>query len=182
PAAAGGVSMSLAPEVLQALGDPVIAVDPAGAVLVWTPAAERLLGFAAGEVLGRALPEVGIRLDTLPAGRGRRLTLRHRHGAAFPATVTATPLLGARGEGQGVVLLVKDLTPWIGPSGSEAMGTEAQNVEERLGAAFRGILEATSARLERGGRVGVLGPNLGRQGRGVLAGSSRLVAVVPAPP
>src|SRR5262249_10233636 len=175
--------MSLAPEVLQALGDAVIALDPAGAVLVWTPAAERLLGFAAGEVLGRALPEIGIRLDTVLAGRERRLTLRHRDGAAFPATVTATPLLGARGEGgQGVVLLVKDLTPWIGPGGSEAMGTEAQNVEERLGAAFRGILEATSARLERGGRLGGLGPNLGRQGRGVLAGSSRLVAVVPAPP
>jgi len=172
--------MSLAPEVLQALGDPVIALDPAGAVLVWTPAAERLLGFAAGEVLGRALPEIGIRLDTVLAGRERRLTLRHRDGAAFPATVTATLLLGARGEGQGVVLLVKDLTPWIGPGGSEAMGTEAQNVEERLGAAFRGILEATSARLERGGRLGVLAQNLAEQGRRLLPGISCLIAVVPA--
>src|SRR5262249_42885796 len=65
PPAPGGVSMSLAPEVLRALGDPVIAVDSEGAVVVWTPAAERLLGYAGGEVLGRAMPEVGIRLDPL---------------------------------------------------------------------------------------------------------------------
>lgn len=172
--------MSLAPEVLQALGDPVIAIDPGGAVVVWTPSAERLLGYAAGEVLGGALPEVGIRLDTLLAGRERRLTLRRRDGAGFPATVTATPLLGAKGEREGVVLLVKDLTPWIGPGGPEAASTEAQNVEERLGAAFRGILEATSAQFERGGRVSVLAQNLAEQGRRLLPGISCLIAVVPA--
>jgi len=172
--------MSLAPEVLRALGDPVIAVDSGGVVLVWTPAAERLLGYGAGEVLDRALPEVGIRLDTLQAGRERRLTLRRRDGAAFPATVTATPLLGARGEAQGVVLLVKDLTTWIGPVGSEATSTETHLMEERLGAAFRGILEATGAHLERGDTVGVLAHNLAEQGRRLLPGISCLIAVVPA--
>src|SRR5262249_14368206 len=149
-------------------------------VVVWTPAAERLLGFAAEEVLGRALPEVGIRPDTLQAGRERRLTLRRRDGAAFPATVTATPLLGGRGEGQGVVLLVKDLTPWIGPVGAEATSTETHLMEERLGAAFRGILEATGAHFERGDPVGVLAHNLAEQGRRLLPGISCLIAMVPA--
>jgi len=172
--------MSLAPEVLRALGDPVIAVDSEGAVVVWTPAAERLLGYAGGEVLGRAMPEVGIRPDTLQPGRERRLTLRRRDGAAFPATVTATTLPGRRGEAQGVVLLVKDLTTWIGPVGSEATSTETQLMEERLGAAFRGILEATAAQVQRGDPVGVLAHNLAEQGRRLLPGISCLIAIVPA--
>ena len=172
--------MSLAAEILEALGDPVIAVERDRGVVVWTPAAERLLGFAAEEVLGGALPEIGIRLDTLLAGRERRLTLRHRQGATFPATVTATPLKGPEGELAGVVLLVKDLTPWIGPGADDAVSPESLIVDERLGAAFRGMVEATGADLERGGRLEPLAQGLAEQGRRLLPGISCLIAVVPA--
>jgi len=172
--------MSLASEVLMALGDPVIAVDRRGEVVVWTPSAEALLGYSAGEVLGRTLPEFGVRLDTLLTGRERRLTLRRRDGAAFPATVTATPLLGRDRERQGVVLLVKDLTTWIGPSGDDGASSEAQYVEERLGAAFRGIVEVAGADYHRGGRVETLAQALAEQGRRLLPGISCLIAVVPA--
>ena len=172
--------MSLASEVLMALGDPVIAVDRRGEVVVWTPSAEALLGYSASEVLGRTLPEFGVRLDTLLAGRERRLTLRRRDGTVFPATVTATPLLGRDRERQGVVLLVKDLTAWIGPSGDDGSSSEAQNVEERLGAAFRGIVEVAGADFHRGGRVETLAQALAEQGRRLLPGISCLIAVVPA--
>src|SRR5262249_59467905 len=96
--------------------------------------------------------------ERLLGGGGRGLTLRRRGGGAFPATVTATPLLGAEGGRQGVVLLVKDLPPWIGPAGDDAASTETQTVEERLGAAFRGIVEATGTDFTRGGRVEGLPP------------------------
>jgi PAS domain S-box-containing protein len=172
--------VSLPAQVLRALGDPVIAVDRDGDVVVWTPAAQKLLGFPADEVLGRPMPEVGIRLDTLLAGRERRLTLRRREGGLFPATVTATPLRGAEGEPVGVVLLVKDLTPWIGPGGDEAASTETLIVEERLGAAFRGIVEAPGADLDRGGRLEPLAQSLAEQGHRLLPGVSCLIAVVPA--
>ena len=172
--------MSLASDVLMALGDPVIAVDREGEVVVWTPPAERLLGYSAEEVLGRTLPEFGIRLDTLLAGRERRLTLRRRDAGAFPATVTATPLLGAEGGRQGVVLLVKDLTPWIGPAGDDAASTETQTVEERLGAAFRGIVEATGTDFTRGGRIEGLAQTLAEHGRRLLPGISCLLVAVPA--
>jgi len=172
--------MSHASDVLLALGDPVIAVDRGGEVVVWTPSAERLLGYSAEEVVGRRLPEFGIRLDTLLAGRERRLTLRRRDGGAFPATVTATPLLGAEGGRQGVVLLVKDLTPWIGPAGDDAASTETQTVEERLGAAFRGIVEATGTDFTRGGRIEGLAQTLAEHGRRLLPGISCLLVVVPA--
>lgn len=173
--------MDPASQVLQALSDPVIALDAEQGVVVWTPAAERLFGYAAGEVLGRALPDqIGIRLETLLAGRERRLTLRARDGAPVPATVTATPLFGAEGERRGVVLVVKELAPWIGPGAETAASTEAEIVEERLGAAFRGIVEATGSDLERGGRLEPLAQSLAEQGRRLLPGVSCLIAVVPA--
>ncbi|HSR26063.1 MAG TPA: ATP-binding protein [Candidatus Eisenbacteria bacterium] len=172
--------MSLSARILRALGDPVIAVDSSGDVILWTPAAERLLGFPVDEVLGRPLPEVGVRVDTLLPGRERRITMRRREGGQFPAMVTATALHGPDGELMGAVLVVKDLTPWIGPGGDEAAGTEAMIVEERLGAAFRGIVEATGADLDRGGRLEPLAQSLAEHGRRLLPGISCLIAVVPA--
>ena len=169
--------MNLSTQILRALGDPVIAVDEQGDVIVWTPAAERVLGFPVDEVLGRPLPEVGIRVETLLFGRERRVTLRRREGGEFPATVTATPLPG---PDEGMVLLVKDLTPWIGPGGDDAASTDTLIVEERLGAAFRGIVEATGSDLDRSGRLEALAQSLAEQGRRLLPGISCMIAVVPA--
>jgi PAS domain S-box-containing protein len=169
--------VSLSAQILRALGDPVIAIDDDGDVVVWTPAAERLLGFPVDEVLGRPLPELGFRVDTLLEGRERRLTLRRREGGAFPATVTATRLPGSE---DGVVLLIKDLTPWIGPGGDDAASTDTLIVEERLGAAFRGIVEATGSDLDRSGRLESLAQSLAEQGRRLLPGISCMIAVVPA--
>jgi PAS domain S-box-containing protein len=168
--------MSLSEQILRALGDPVITIED-GDVVIWTPAAERVFGFPADEVLGRPLPEVGLPLDTLLVGRERRVTLRRREGGEFPATVTATELPGSE---NGVVLLVKDLTPWIGPGGDEAASTDTLIVEERLGAAFRGIVEATGSDLDRSGRMEALAQSLAEQGRRLLPGISCMIAVVPA--
>ena len=54
--------MTAASQVLRALGDAVIALDRTGAVIVWNPAAERTFGFRSQEVLGRQLPDLGVRL------------------------------------------------------------------------------------------------------------------------
>jgi signal transduction histidine kinase len=169
--------VSLSAQILRALGDPVIALDDGGDVVVWTPAAERLLGFPVDEVLGRPLPELGFSVDMLLPGRERRVTMRRREGGVFPATVTATALPGSD---DGVVLLVKDLTPWIGPGGDDAASTDTLIVEERLGAAFRGIVEATGADLDRSGRLEALAQSLAEQGRRLLPGISCMIAVVPA--
>ncbi|HZV52549.1 MAG TPA: ATP-binding protein [Candidatus Dormibacteraeota bacterium] len=166
--------------VLAALGDGVIAVDREARVIVWTPASERLFRIRAEETLGRELsPELGIRLESLPVGRQRRLMLRCRDGSLFPATVTMTPLSGPDGSIEGAVLLVKDLRPWIGPVRAEPAGTERDALAERLGAAFRGIVEATGMDLERGGRLGPLAQSLAEQGRRLLPGISCLIAIVP---
>jgi len=169
--------VNLSAQILRALGDPVIVLDGNGDVTVWTPAAQRLLGFPVDEVLGCPLPEVGIHVDSLLAGRERRVTLRRREGGEFPATVTATALPG---DDDGVVLLVKDLTPWIGTGGDDSATSDTLIVEERLGAAFRGIVEATGADLDRSGRLESLAQSLAEQGRRLLPGISCMIAVVPA--
>jgi PAS domain S-box-containing protein len=172
--------MNLSAQILRAMSDPVIAVDLAGDVVLWTPAAERVLGFPVDEVLGRPLPDLGFRADTLLPGRERRLTIRRREGGQFPATVTLTNLPGVDGEPAGFVLLMKDLRPWIGAGGDDPASTEELIVEERLGAAFRGIVEATGADLDRGGRLEALAQSLAEQGRRLLPGISCMIAVVPA--
>jgi len=44
-----------ADELLQALGDAVVAADAQGKIVFWNAAAERLFGFAAAEAIGRSL-------------------------------------------------------------------------------------------------------------------------------
>jgi PAS domain S-box-containing protein len=167
-----------ASSVLAALGDGVITLDRDARVIVWTPAAERFLGHPAEEVVGGPLPDVGIRLEVLPIGRQRRLRLRRRDGSQFPATVMLTPLHGPDGGTEGAVLVIKDLTVWIG--GSEvAADDEGADFEVRLGAAFRGIVE-TTADLERAGRPEALAQSLAEQARRLLPGISCLVSMVPA--
>src|SRR5579875_2550328 len=167
-------------QVLASLGDGIVAVDREARVVVWTPAAERLFQVRAEEVLGRELrADLGLRLESLPVGRQRRLLLRERDGTPFPATVTMTPLPGQDGSIEGAVLLIKDLRPWIGPALAEPAGSELDVLAERLGAAFRGIVEAAGMDLDRGGRLGPLAQSLAEQGRRLLPGISCLIAVVP---
>jgi PAS domain-containing protein len=98
----------------------IIAVDRNNQVIVWNPGAERLLGIMTDEALGQPLPELGIPIGKLLLGRERRATLRRRGGGEFPTTVTTTALPG---PDEGTVLLVKDMTPWIGPASRNMTGT-----------------------------------------------------------
>jgi PAS domain S-box-containing protein len=41
--------------LVRALGDAVIVADPGGRIVLWTPAAERIFGYPAGEAMGRSL-------------------------------------------------------------------------------------------------------------------------------
>ncbi|WP_344448189.1 PAS domain S-box protein [Actinocorallia aurantiaca] len=52
------VSESMARAVIRCAADPIVAVDEALCVTAWNPAAERLFGWTAEEVLGRVVPMV----------------------------------------------------------------------------------------------------------------------------
>jgi len=96
-------------QLLDAVGEAVIATDPAGTVIYWGPGAEELYGWTGHEAQGRKIT------DLIPAVRGSydvaevmsRLTrpepwsgvieLRRRDGSTFTAEATRHPVLDDEG-------------------------------------------------------------------------------------
>ncbi len=107
--------------VIQASPLATIVVDANGAITVWNPAAERLLGWSAPEVLGRPIP-------TLPADeqedyralRGRAfrgetvigVETRHRtkDGLLIDVSLSLAPLSDSPGKIAGMVAIIADIT------------------------------------------------------------------------
>ncbi|MDP9349298.1 MAG: ATP-binding protein [Gemmatimonadota bacterium] len=117
-----GHPICLQARLLDALGQAVVATDPAGVVVYWNPAAERLYGWPAAEVLGRSVLEItpaeGLRNDAaeimerLRAGESweGEFTVRRRDGAVLTAWVVDTPVFDDAGELVGIVGLSSDIT------------------------------------------------------------------------
>jgi PAS domain S-box-containing protein len=168
-----------AASILDSVGDAVIALDQAGRVILWSRAAELLFGRPESEVEGRQLADLGIGWTPGESRKERRLTLQGKNGRAFSAAVNTSLLAGAAGEPEGKVVLVKDLEPWIGPIDDLAEPVEGLDVDERLGATFRGVMEATGADFDPGESIDQLAPRLAIQGRRLVAGAECMIAVVP---
>ena len=107
--------------ILDSLTSGIVTVDLEGRVVTFNPAAEMLMGFFAGEVVGHYCtevfahtPEVGeLLMQTLSRGTAIgevSLMLRRRNGALAPVEVTMAPLRGAEGKDLGVVGVFRDVT------------------------------------------------------------------------
>jgi len=102
-------------QLLQALDQAVIATDPAGAIILWSPAAESLYGWRADEVVGRSVLEVtpmemsraqGAEImEALARGElwSGEFQVRTHDGRPFMASVTDIPLLDDSGVVAGVI-------------------------------------------------------------------------------
>jgi PAS domain S-box-containing protein len=64
-------------QLVEALGDAIVAADASGAITLWNPAAERLFGFTHAEALGNSL-------DLIIPER-----LRDRHWAGYGKTMAS---------------------------------------------------------------------------------------------
>lgn len=108
--------------LLAAVGQAVVATDPAGTVLYWNRAAEELYGWTAQEAVGRLVLELTPSTQTaeeaaaimdLLAG-GQRWTgdflVRDKAGREFPVLVSDTPVLSATGELTAVIGVSTDIT------------------------------------------------------------------------
>jgi PAS domain S-box-containing protein len=106
--------------IVEACKIPIIVVDLAACVTLWSKAAERVFGWSAAEVLGRPVPcipedkleEVARFRDTIPAGGSidNLVTERcDRTGRRIPVSVSTAPLRAAAGEVTGTVIVLYDL-------------------------------------------------------------------------
>lgn len=111
-----GASERLLVRILMTAEEPVIVLDLAGRVQSWNPAAERILGRKAREVLGREagfLPpdeeSLANRISRVSAGREpvrESLVLLGPEGRPFPADVTWSPIENDDGRAEAVSLVI----------------------------------------------------------------------------
>jgi two-component system NtrC family sensor kinase len=106
---------------VQHMNSALVVLDAAGRVSYANPVAEGLLGSAPGGLSGRPIGQLfpGVppgRLliqRTLAEGerlRGAEAVITREDGRAIPIGLSSAPLLGARGEREGAILLFQDLT------------------------------------------------------------------------
>ena len=109
-------------QLLDAVGQAVIATDMQGKVTYWNRAAKRLYGWSADEVMGRPIVEVTPSeelaqqaqeiMSDLMAGRSwtGEFLVRRKDGTTFPAMVTDTPVRDERGELVAIIGVSTDIT------------------------------------------------------------------------
>ena len=102
--------------------DAIIDIDPAGAIMAFNPAAERLLGYHAGDVVGGRVgmlvpdrsPEEGeVVLADLTGRRDVEpyaINYRRPDDEMLDLSVTAVPLVLTDGSSAGLTVIARDLT------------------------------------------------------------------------
>jgi PAS domain S-box-containing protein len=106
--------------IVQSSEDAIVAVDADGKVTAWNPAATRLFGIEATDMLGRVASEVLPETDWsrlwdgfttvlsgAPTGNVRTEWLRNE-GTRVPVSITFSPIRGTGGETTGVSAIVRD--------------------------------------------------------------------------
>jgi PAS domain S-box-containing protein len=113
-------------ELVEAIGDAIVAADASGAIKIWNSAAERLFGFTQSEALGNSLdliiPE---RLrarhwagysKSMASGETRyahdvlRVPATHKDGRALSIAFTVGLLYGPQREVKGILAVIRDET------------------------------------------------------------------------
>ena len=104
--------------IIQSAPLAIYTLGPAGTVLTWNAAAERLYGWSAEEVLGGSLPtapegeQLILRNEVLGghALTGMEVTRRRKDGSSITINLTLAPLHGPGGSVVGVLAIAADLT------------------------------------------------------------------------
>jgi PAS domain S-box-containing protein len=111
----------------SAFGTATAVVDGRGSVVVWSPGAQRLLGYAAGDVMG--CPAATLLASALPASAQRCLaertdwngevSLRHRDGGRVDLELLAHPSRGSDGSLRWVLVTLTECRPPAGMRGAQ---------------------------------------------------------------
>ena len=128
-------------------GDGIFVLDPAGVVVRWNLGVERLTGYSADDMRGRAIRYLGS-LGVFPRAedrfsrvmKGERIEgveekTRSRQGIELDVVLTMSPIIGPSGALAGVSAIVRDVT-------------ERRRLEEGLSAMHGRILESEARFME----------------------------------
>jgi diguanylate cyclase (GGDEF)-like protein/PAS domain S-box-containing protein len=117
-----GDRLSIYVQMLDAVGEAVIATDLDGTVVYWNAAAEGLYGYRREDALGRQIADLTVAdtsreqgieiMAAVAAGRAwtGEFTVRDRAGRTFHARVTDAPIRDAAGEIVGIIGISRDIT------------------------------------------------------------------------
>jgi PAS domain S-box-containing protein len=113
-------------QLIDAIGDAVVATDASGAIVMWNPAAERMFGYTQGEAMGQSLdliiPE---RLrkrhwdgyhKTMATGHTKygtdllKVPAAHKDGRALSIAFTVAMLRSPDGKPAAIVSIIRDET------------------------------------------------------------------------
>lgn len=151
--------------LLQASPAPIIALDPNGCVTLWTPAAERLLGWTAKEALQQPLgifqgaDKENMDEQLLAVREGQTLAdaelrARRKDGSEVDVSLSAARLCDARGEFAGILCVLVDISEHkrVEARILDAMEAErcrlGQDLHDSLGQQLTGI-QLTVGAIER---------------------------------
>ncbi|MCY7317873.1 MAG: PAS domain S-box protein [Ramlibacter sp.] len=111
-------------ELVEAIGDAVIAADPAGAIILWNPAAERMFGHTEEQALGKSLDIIIPQRQqqrhwdgyhkTMATGQTRyghdvlRVPAVHKDGHTLSIAFTVAMLHSPDGKVSAIVAVVRD--------------------------------------------------------------------------
>lgn len=143
---AGSAEYALLSAIVNSSDDAIVAKTVAGVITSWNPAAERMYGYTAQEIIGRPIAalcpadrveEIRVILDTI--SRGERVvhleTVRLRKdGTTIPVSVTVSPICGEGGALIGASSIARDLSAQLQLRGAAGL--------RRAEARFRGLIDA----------------------------------------
>jgi PAS domain S-box-containing protein len=122
PGAGDGPAEALLAAIVAGSDDAIVSKDLDGVVTSWNPAAERLFGYAAGEIVGRHVSLLAApgREDEMPAilGRVRRgerverfeTVRRRKDGSLVEVSLTVSPVRDREGRVVGASKIARDVT------------------------------------------------------------------------
>ena len=126
-------------ELVEAIGDAVVAADPAGAIILWNPAAERMFGHTEEQALGKSLDIIIPQRQqqrhwdgyhkTMATGQTRygndvlRVPAVHKDGHTLSIAFTVAMLHSPDGKVAAIVAVVRD---------ESSRFAEERNLKKRL--------------------------------------------------
>ncbi len=106
--------------IVNSSGDAIFGVSADGTIMSWNPAAERIFGYRAEEVIGKSQDSFfgGALNGIWPGVLGGRIVSRvvdasRKNGTPIKIFVTASPLLDREGETVGASVIIRDMTQRI---------------------------------------------------------------------